>query len=211
MLAVEHRLQGVPRSHRAAVDRGDDVAGGDPGTVGPEPFTVPATSTPPPERRLALAVDLHAEERGATDVHGARRLAGDDLFGDRVRGRERDREPLGRGLRSECAGCSEPAVMIPTTLPRALTSAPPESPGWIGASIWMSPDSCSEVPVEESCAVIDWSRAVTLPATTLGAPPLPRALPIATTTSPTETVEESPSGAVCSPEASASLMHRDVV
>ena len=51
--------------------------------------------------------------------------------------------------------------MMPMTLPSASTSAPPESPGWMVASIWIRPDSCSDVPSAESCAVIDWSSAVT--------------------------------------------------
>ena len=96
---------------------------------------------------------------------------------------------------------TEPAVMIPTTFPPESTRAPPESPGWIGASTWISPDSCSEVPLAESAAVMDWFRPVTVPATAVGVPPLPRALPTATTSSPTETVPESPSGAVFRPEA----------
>jgi hypothetical protein len=40
-----------------------------------------------------------------------------------------------------------------------LTSGPPESPGWIGASVWISPVSCSLAPDSSSEAVIDWFSA----------------------------------------------------
>ena len=35
-----------------------------------------------------------------------------------------------------------PAELMPTTSPAAFTSAPPELPWLIGASVWMSPFSC---------------------------------------------------------------------
>src|ERR1039457_5744082 len=48
--------------------------------------------------------------------------------------------------------------------------------------LWpISPVSCSAVPDDSSEAVIDWSRPVTLPVATDGVPPLPPALPSATT------------------------------
>src|SRR6188768_3187592 len=39
------------------------------------------------------------------------------------------------------------AVFIPMTLPFASTSGPPESPGSIGAEIWIMPCSVSESPL----------------------------------------------------------------
>ena len=93
------------------------------------------------------------------------------------------------------------AVSMPITCPAVLTSGPPESPGWIGALSLMSPLSCSEVPDPSSEAVIEELRPVTLPVATDGVPPLPSALPSATTFWPTATVEESPRFTVCSPEA----------
>src|SRR5499427_6075807 len=98
------------------------------------------------------------------------------------------------------------AVSMPITLPVVLTSGPPESPGWMGALWWISPVSCSEVPAPSSDAVIDAPRPATWPTATDGVPPLPSALPSATTLSPTFTEDESPSAAVCSPEAPTAWM-----
>ena len=39
------------------------------------------------------------------------------------------------------------AVFMPMTLPSVFTSGPPESPGSIGADIWIMPCSVSELPV----------------------------------------------------------------
>ncbi len=93
---------------------------------------------------------------------------------------------------------------MPITAPEASTSGPPESPGWTSAFTWIIPVSCSEVPEDSSLAVIDWFRAVTLPGAAVGVRPVPPALPMAVTGSPTLTVDESPSWAVDSPEALAS-------
>ena len=58
------------------------------------------------------------------------------------------------------------AVSMPTTLPVSVTSGPPESPGWMGAFVSMSPESFSEPERFSSlCAVIDWFFATTVPAT----------------------------------------------
>ena len=93
-------------------------------------------------------------------------------------------------------------MSIPMTWPAELTSGPPESPGWIGALVWISPVSCSELLAEpSSLAVMDWLSDVTLPVTTDGCPPLPSAFPMATTFWPTVTVEESPKVTVCRPDA----------
>ncbi len=94
----------------------------------------------------------------------------------------------------------EAAVSMPTTSPAELTSEPPESPGSIGALDWISPVSCSELPEPSSLAVMAWFSPVTVPDTTEGVPPLPSALPMATTLSPTLT-EELASVTVCRFEA----------
>ena len=71
----------------------------------------------------------------------------------------------------------------------------------MSALVSISPLSCSLLPDPSSDAVIDWFRAVTVPAATDGVPPLPPALPSATTLSPVCTVEESPRLAVVRPDA----------
>ena len=71
----------------------------------------------------------------------------------------------------------------------------------MSALVWISPVSCSLVPERSSDAVIDWFSAVTVPAATDGVPPLPSALPSATTLSPICTVEESPRLAMVRPDA----------
>jgi len=74
---------------------------------------------------------------------------------------------------------------MPITLPVESTKAPPESPDWMLALTWMRSLSCSVVPVSSLLAVIDWVTAVTEPAAAVGVPPVPPALPAATTLSPT--------------------------
>ena len=69
------------------------------------------------------------------------------------------------------------------------------------AFVWIMPVSFSELPFG-SFAVIERSRPVTDPVATAGVPPLPRALPIPDTWSPTETDEESPGVIVSRFEAS---------
>lgn len=90
---------------------------------------------------------------------------------------------------------------MPITWPWELTSAPPESPGWMSALVWISPVSCSLTPDPSSEAVMDWFRSVTVPLATDGVPPLPPALPSAVTVSPLCTEEESPRLAVVRPDA----------
>ena len=63
------------------------------------------------------------------------------------------------------------AVFIPTTLPSVFTSGPPESPGSIGADIWIIPCRVSELPVPSSPAVTFWSSAVTEPGSRRGTAP----------------------------------------
>ncbi len=90
---------------------------------------------------------------------------------------------------------------MPMTRPSLLTSGPPESPGWIGALVWIIPVRISGFWPVSSAAVICCPSAVTVPVATAGAPPRPWALPRAVTLSPMCTIEESPIGAVDSPDA----------
>ena len=99
-----------------------------------------------------------------------------------------------------CVPC-EAAVLMPMIWPAVLTSGPPESPGWIPALWWMSPVSCSDVPAPSSEAVIDAPRLAMWPVATAGVPPLPSALPSATTFWPEEALPESPRVTVCRPDA----------
>lgn len=62
-------------------------------------------------------------------------------------------------------------MSIPMTWPEWLARGPPESPGSSGASVWISPVSCSEPPVTSSLATIELSRASMAPVETLGVPP----------------------------------------
>ena len=94
----------------------------------------------------------------------------------------------------------EAAVFMPTTSPWVLTSGPPESPGWMPALVWIRPWSRSALPADSSEAVMVLPVAVTLPVATDGVPPLPPALPSATTFWPLCTPEELRL-TVCSPEA----------
>ena len=77
---------------------------------------------------------------------------------------------------------------MPITWPAALTVGPPESPGRMFASTWISPPRVSVLPVSASFADTVWFSAPMRPSSTLGVPPAPPALPSATTGSPTETV-----------------------
>lgn len=95
----------------------------------------------------------------------------------------------------------EAAVSMPITWPAVLTSEPPESPDWTSALTSISPESCSLLPSRESLAVIAWSSAVIEPPALEGMPPVPPALPTATTGYPAFVVAESPSAAVRRPDA----------
>jgi len=67
------------------------------------------------------------------------------------------------------------AVLIPTRLPAASISAPPELPGLMAASVWMKfSNVLMPSPVRPS--------ALTMPLVTVW--PTPNGLPIASTTSP---------------------------
>src|SRR5215212_10877548 len=73
------------------------------------------------------------------------------------------------------------AVLMPTTWPEALANGPPELPELIAASVWIRP---SRWP---SSVSIVRPSADTIPWVTVGPPSRARALPIATTGSPTAT------------------------
>ena len=107
-------------------------------------------------------------------------------------------------VESPAVAPADPAVTTPTTLPASSTTAPPESPGAMAASSWINPVSRLTEPSLSSRTEISWSRARTVPATVLGAPPSPPALPMARTASPTSTVDEDPRGATVRPVASSS-------
>ena len=63
------------------------------------------------------------------------------------------------------------SVSMPSTSPSMFTSGPPESPGWIGALVAISPVSLSESLLDSSLAVIDLPSPVMVPEATLGVPP----------------------------------------
>jgi hypothetical protein len=87
-----------------------------------------------------------------------------------------------------------------TTYAELSTRGPPESPGCNEASVWTSPESCSELSSTSSLAVMVWFRAVTFPVVTLGVPPVPPAFPMAVTACPSVSFEELPTLTVASPD-----------
>ena len=98
------------------------------------------------------------------------------------------------------------AVLMPTTSPAELTSGPPEFPGLMAVSVWRT--CSSRTPFS---AVIVRFSADTIPRVTVGPPSRARALPIATTSSPTLSRSESPRAAVGRPPASTLTTARSVV
>ena len=84
--------------------------------------------------------------------------------------------------------CAWPAtaVFMPITSPAELDSGPPEFPGLMAASVWMR---CSR---RSFSASIVRSMADTMPRVTVGPPGRARALPMATTSSPTRMVDDRP-------------------
>ncbi len=77
--------------------------------------------------------------------------------------------------------------LIPITLPEASISGPPELPGLIAASVWIT------LEIEKPLGAWIWRcSAETMPLVTVRSSP--KGLPIATTGSPTWSCEESPSG-----------------
>src|SRR5881397_3203390 len=79
------------------------------------------------------------------------------------------------------------AVLMPMSSPRALTSAPPELPGLIAASVWMK-SSYSAMPT------LARPTALTIPIVTVWL--RPKGLPMASTYSPTWSLSESAQGMV---------------
>ena len=81
--------------------------------------------------------------------------------------------------------------LIPITSPAALISGPPELPGLIAASVWIT------LEIENPLGAWIWRcRAETMPLVTVRS--RPNGLPIATTGSPTSIFEESPRASGCS-------------
>ena len=90
--------------------------------------------------------------------------------------------------------CEKIALLMPIRLPFASTSAPPELPGLIGASVWMK-SSKRLMPSDVR------PSAETMPDVTVW--PKPKAFPIASTGSPTSTCSSEPNVIDGSPVASA--------
>ena len=85
------------------------------------------------------------------------------------------------------------AVFIPMTMPELSTSGPPEFPGLMAASVWNMLVRVSVLVPVESLACTVRPLAEMIPWVTVGVPAeSPRALPMATTASPTWTLSESP-------------------
>ena len=72
------------------------------------------------------------------------------------------------------------------TSPSSSSSAPPESPETMGASVWMRSVSVSPAAVPSDCVVMVWPSAVTWPLAAVSVP-VPPALPTPVTASPTWT------------------------
>ncbi len=90
------------------------------------------------------------------------------------------------------------AVLMPITWPAAFTSAPPELPGLIAASVWIKLWSQTGCPV---CSSVTWiwrPRALMIPEVTLLVN-VPSGLPMAIASWPGCSVEESPIRAAGSP------------
>ena len=97
------------------------------------------------------------------------------------------------------------AVLMPTTRPRPLASAPPELPGLRAASVWIT-FSMIRAGRRPAGAGRARPRAETTPAVT--EPSKPCGLPIATTSWPTRSSSASPSSAGASPPSSARTIAR---
>ena len=84
------------------------------------------------------------------------------------------------------------AVFMPMTWPDVSMSGPPEFPGLMAASVWIRFCRFSAA-VPSPPAVTERPRADTMPWVTVGVPAArPRALPMATTASPTTALDELP-------------------
>src|SRR5438309_1280974 len=100
------------------------------------------------------------------------------------------------------------AELMPTTAPAASTSAPPELPGLIAASVWIASRQASAEP---SGLLTHTGRflAETIPSVT--DPAYPSGEPIAITGSPTASWSESPSVATVSLSAGTWMTARSLV
>ncbi len=92
-------------------------------------------------------------------------------------------------------------MSMPMTAPAELTSGPPESPSWMGASVCSMPCRVSLDLAPLSLAWMVRFFALMMPWAVDGRPPRPWALPIARTGSPSLTLPESPMLIVFRPEA----------
>jgi hypothetical protein len=84
------------------------------------------------------------------------------------------------------------AVLMPTRRPRASTSAPPELPGLIAASVWITDGITSRPPSSASSTAISRLSALMMPVVTDASSP--NGEPIATTVSPTISGSSAPGG-----------------
>jgi len=109
---------------------------------------------------------------------------------------------MGMAKHNPCAGCTT-AVLMPMTPPRASTSGPPLLPGLSAASVWMTLSTRWPVMLRRLRP-----RALTTPAVTVDSKP--RGLPMATTSWPTRSRDESPSAACGRPSASARTTARSL-
>ena len=197
---VQQRAERARRGHRLAVDRGDHGGDGH-ARAAPRDRSADAdherAGGAPSALRARRIERLHCPHRGTRARPSGRSRRPRRGSGRPRRARSRSGSRTRRCLRTADVVCvSLPAVIMPTTWPSVLTSAPPESPGWMCAFVWIMPVSFSEVPFG-SFAVIDRFRPVTAPFATVGrAAACPSALPIPATWSPTETEPESP-GVMC--------------
>src|SRR5436309_3074263 len=91
---------------------------------------------------------------------------------------------IGTAKPMDCAS-SEISVLMPTTTPQRSTSGPPELPGLIGASVWII--GSSEMPGSSRLSPLTIPRVIVCSR--------PIGLPMATTSPPTLTADESPSRA----------------
>ena len=98
--------------------------------------------------------------------------------------------------RSDAAAARGDGRVDAHDVPCAFTSGPPELPLLMAASVWTRPER-----VLPSLVWIERFSADTMPRVTVGPPSSARALPIATTSSPTARLDEWPSVAAVRPDA----------
>ena len=99
------------------------------------------------------------------------------------------------------------AELTPTSSPFMLTSAPPELPGLIAASVWMASSTVFWFPASPPAATGRFS-ALMMPVVTV--PSRPSGEPIATTSWPTRRLPDEPSVIGVSPDTPSASHHGDV-